>query len=315
MQSTAHACALEATLREFEAHLYDEERAAATVKRYVHDAAHFLSFLREQGTAKEENHGDAFTAERDEMENADISRPRYVIRKTDTIAYKEHLLRSYSVGSVNTMLSSVSRYLDFCGAGAMKVKQVRVQNSHFQEEDKSLSLKDYRRLIIAARRKNAGLAIGMETLAMTGARVSELAFFTVSAVKSGRITIQNKGKRRVILIPAELRRRLLIFAKARGLKSGCIFMTRGGKVKDRSNFWREMKALSGKTKVAWAKIFPHNLRHLFARMYYRKTRDLPGLADVLGHSSLNVTRIYTAEPETAILTRMNQVISAMAVPE
>lgn len=219
------------------------------------------------------------------------------------------------MGSVNTMLSSVSRYLDFCGAGAMKVKQVRVQNSHFQEEDKSLSLKDYRRLIIAARRKNAGLAIGMETLAMTGARISELAFFTVSAVKSGRITIQNKGKRRVILIPAELRRRLLIFAKARGLKSGCIFMTRGGKVKDRSNFWREMKALSGKAKVAWGKIFPHNLRHLFARMYYRKTRDLPGLADVLGHSSLNVTRIYTAESETAILTRMNQVISAMAVPE
>ena len=316
MQSTGHACVLDISLGEFEAHLYDEERAAATIKRYVHDAAHFLSFISERVTAKEDVQGDAIP-EKAIAKNESTGRdcPAYTITKADTIAYKEYLLSHYSVRSVNTMLSSVSRYLDLCGASALKVRQVRVQNSHFQEQSRNLEIKDYHRLLRTARQKNASLAIGMEALAMTGARISELAFFTVSAVKSGRITIQNKGKRRVILIPGVLQRKLLIYAKARGIGKGCIFTTRGGKIKDRSNFWKEMKALAGPAGVLPDKVFPHNLRHLFARMYYRRTKDLPGLADVLGHSSLNVTRIYTAEPETAILTRMSQVIAAITLPE
>lgn len=277
MQSTGHPCALTRTLAEFEAQLYEEERAAATVKRYVHDAAHFLRFLLDRGTAREDLNGDATPTE-DTFGNQHPGRdcPTFNITKSDTIAYKEYLLQHYALRSVNTMLSSVSRYLDFCGASGMKVKQVRVQNSQFQEQDRNLGVKDYHRLILAARRKNLGLAVGMETLAMTGVRISELGFFTVSAVKNGRVTIQNKGKRRVILIPAALKRKLIIYAKARGIENGCIFTTRGGKIKDRSNFWREMKALAKAAKVTPGKIFPHNLRHLFARTYYRKTKDLPG---------------------------------------
>lgn len=316
MQSTGHACVLEASLREFEAHLYDEERAAATITRYVHDAAHFLSFLSARGTAKEDYQRDATSKDHIKaLGHRGSENSSYMITKADTIAYKEYLLKHYAVRSVNTMLSSIGRYLDFCGASEMKVRPVKVQTTLYLEQDRNLDLKEYRRLLIAARRKKAGLAIGMETLAMTGARISELAFFTVSAVRNGRIVVQNKGKRRIILIPAALKNKLLVHAKAIGLESGCIFVTRGGKVKDRSNFWKEMKALAGAANVLSSKIFPHNLRHLFARVYYQRTRDLPGLADVLGHASLNVTRIYTAEAEASILTRMNQVVSAIMVPD
>lgn len=313
MQSTSHACALTRTLSEFEAHLYDEERAAATVQRYMHDAAHFLGFLSQSAAAKEKENTEKAAEKSAKQQASPGQSPVYT--KRDTIAYKEYLLNHYSVRSVNTMLSSVNRFLDFCGASELKVRQVKMQTSHFQETDRNLDLKDFHKLLLTARRRNAGLAMGMETLAMTGARISELAFFTVQAVKSGRIAIQNKGKRRIILIPKELRRKLLIYARARNVENGCIFVTRNGKIKDRSNFWREMKALAAEARVVPGKIFPHNLRHLFARMYYRRTKDLPGLADVLGHSSINITRIYTSEPETAIMTRMNQVISAMLLPE
>ena len=134
----------------------------------------------------------------------------------------------------------------------------------------------------------------METIAATGIRISELSAFTVEAVKKNRILITNKGKYRRIFLPKELRRRLLFHARIRGLDKGLIFVTKNGRPKTRSNIWREMKSLKEKAGVSGEKIFPHNLRHLFARMYYDMTRDLAGLADLLGHSSLNVTRIYTS---------------------
>ena len=158
-----------------------------------------------------------------------------------------------------------------------------------------MTKQDYKNLIEAAKsRHNSQLAMSIEALAATGARVSELVFFTVESIKKGAITISNKGKHRTILISDALKKKLLYYAVKNGITQGCIFVTRNGKPKDRSNLWREMKALGVISKVPEQKIFPHNLRHLFARAYYKLTNDIAGLADLLGHSNLDVTRIYTA---------------------
>lgn len=252
----------------FEIFLRERESAPATICKYLADIRTFCRYLG----------GDRR------------------LSKQRILAYKEWLLCSgYAVSSANSMLTALNQYLDFAGLAALKVRRYKVQKNLFLTEEKELTPEEYRRLIRAAREEGrAQLALCMETIAATGIRISELSAFTVEAVKKNRILITNKGKYRRIFLPKELRRRLLFHAKIRGLDKGLIFVTKNGRPKTRSNIWREMKSLKEKAGVSGEKIFPHNLRHLFARMYYDMTRDLAGLADLLGHSSLNVTRIYTS---------------------
>ena len=253
--------------REFETYLYERENAGATISKYRTDLKCFLQFLGE-----------------DKM-----------VDKARLLSYKEWLIERYAVSSVNSMLAALNQFLEFCGYGQMKVRRVKTQKNLFRQEEKELTAKEYRRLVRAAR--SAGkiqLALIMEAIAVTGVRVSELRYFTVEQVKRGRIEVRNKGKYRRIFLTTDIRKKLLCFAKFRKIIKGCVFVTNSGKPKDRSNLWSEMIALKEKAGVKGEKIFPHNLRHLFARVYYQTTKDMAGLADVLGHSSLNVTRIYTS---------------------
>ena len=257
----------EEKLLEFEAYLYERENAEATIRKYKSDAGAFLRYLGEERRAD----------------------------KSRVMAYKEWLIENYAVSSVNSMLASVNQFLTFLGYREMTVKPVKVQRNLFLKEEKELSRQEYKKLVKTARKEGKEqLALCMETIASTGIRISELQFFTVERVEKGRIEILNKGKYRRIFLTEEIRRKLLHFCKKSGLQQGQIFVTRTGKPKDRSNLWKEMKKLKEKAGICASKIFPHNFRHLFARAYYSCTKDLAGLADLLGHSSLNVTSIYTS---------------------
>lgn len=204
------------------------------------------------------------------------------------------------------MLAALNQFLDFLGLGILKIKRVKIQKSLFLREEKELTIEEFKRLLkTAAKEGKEQLALCMETIVSTGIRVSELKFFTVEEVKKEDIVISNKGKYRKILLPKELRRKLLQFAKRQAITKGPIFVTRNGKPKSRTSIWKEMKALKQKAGVEGSKIFPHNLRHLFARMYYEVTKDLVGLGDLLGHSSLNVTRIYTSNTRKIYQKRLD----------
>lgn len=265
-------------IREFEIYLYERENAEATIKKYMTDIKTFFRYL-----------GDDLR-----------------IDKKKIMDYKKRLLQSYTVNSVNSMLAALNQFLDFLGLGILKIKRVKIQKSLFLREEKELTIEEFKRLLkTVAKEGKEQLALCMETIVSTGIRVSELKFFTVEEVKKEDIVISNKGKYRKILLPKELRRKLLQFAKRQAITKGPIFVTRNGKPKSRTSIWKEMKALKQKAGVEGSKIFPHNLRHLFARMYYEVTKDLVGLGDLLGHSSLNVTRIYTSNTRKIYQKRLD----------
>lgn len=251
----------------FREYLNQRENADATIKKYITDISTFLRYLNNEST----------------------------IDKQKLLDYKEWLLRRYAVSSVNSMLAALNQFLEFLNLSFLKVKRVKVQNNLFLKDEKELTKEEYRRLVkTAAEEGREQLALCIETIASTGIRISELEFFTVESVRRDYIEIVNKGKYRRIFLPKVLRQKLILFARKHGVQKGAIFVTRNGKPKNRSNIWREMKALKEKAGISGNKVFPHNLRHLFARIYYSVTKDLAGLADLLGHSSLNVTRIYTS---------------------
>ena len=255
----------ETQLKAFEDYLYERENARATIQKYKSDAATFLRYLGNERR----------------------------VDKSRVLAYKEWLVTHYAVSSVNSMLASVNQFLIFLECRELTVKPLKVQRSLFLKEEKELSKEEYRKLVKTARQEGKEqIALCMETIAATGIRISELRYFTVEKVKKGRIEICNKGKYRRIFLTDDIRKKLLHYCKTAGVREGQIFVTRTGKPKDRSNLWKEMKRLKEKAGVCASKIFPHNFRHLFARVYYTCTKDLAGLADLLGHSSLNVTRIY-----------------------
>ena len=208
--------------------------------------------------------------------------------------WREHLLeRGYAPVTVNSMLSAVNRFLKFLGREDCKIKFLRVQRSAFREQDRELTRAEYQRLLdTAAAEGQERLGLLMETICSTGIRVSEVQYITVDAVRAGRAEISLKGKIRTILLPAKLCRKLLKYARKNKTASGEIFLTRSGKPLSRKQIWREMKALCKKAGVESSKVFPHNLRHLFATVFYKVCRDIVKLADVLGHSSINTTRIY-----------------------
>lgn len=247
--------------------LKEQERAAATIRKYEHDLQLFCAYLREAPLTKER-----------------------------VIEWKQELLSQYAPATVNCMLAVVNGYLRFMGWPLLCARLLKIQRTVFLDEKKELTRAEYTRLIRAAReQENERLALVIQTICATGIRVSELQFITAEAVYRGRAEICNKGKHRLIFLPEKLRRLLKAYLRKQKKTAGAVFTTRTGRPLDRSNIWRAMKALCERAGVLPDKVFPHNLRHLFARTFYGMEKDLGRLADILGHSSINTTRIYTAE--------------------
>ena len=234
----------ESEIEKFADYLYQKENAKATINKYMADIKKFLSFL------------------------ADDKR----INKKVLLQYKEWLAQKYAVNSVNSMLAALNQFLKFLNVGKLKVKRIKVQKQPFLQDQKELTEKECRKLIATAMAEGKEqLALCIETIACTGIRISEIKFFTVERVKSGKIENYNKAKYRRIFLPKVLQRKLLSYCHNNQIAEGWIFVTKNGKLKDRSNIWREMKRLKEKAGVAESKIFPHNFRHLFARIYYKVT--------------------------------------------
>ena len=252
------------SISEFEAWLVSEERSAGTISKYLRDITAFSTWLGGGEVCKE-----------------------------SVASWKEHLLKKeYSPVTINSMLAAVNTYCRFAGINC-KVRFLRIQKKLFCEESRELTKSEYDRLIdTAVQRGKECIAMIIETIGATGIRVSELKYMTVEAARAGRAQISLKGKIRTILLPGKLCRKLLKYAKKNKIASGELFITRSGKGISRKQVWAEMKAICEKAGVAASKVFPHNLRHLFARIYYGITRDIAKLADLLGHSSVETTRIY-----------------------
>lgn len=260
----------------FENHLSEQEKSPSTIEKYIRDVRAFSAFAE-----------------------------RKTITKETVILYKKHLQENYAVRSVNSMLASVNCFLSFLGWHGLKVKSLKLQQQVFCPEEKELTKAEYYRLCTAAKRKhNERLNLILQTICGTGIRVSELHYITVEAVKHGEAVVNCKAKTRTIFIVKELKQKLLRYAAEQGIKSGMIFVTRTGKPISRTNIWRDMKALCKEANVNPQKVFPHNLRHLFARVFYGIEKDIAKLADILGHSSINTTRIYIISTGTEHRKRM-----------
>ena len=199
--------------------------------------------------------------------------------------------QGYALRSVNSMLAAVNSFLTFCGLTDCRVRLCRMQREIYQRAERELSRAEYLRLLRAAE-GDRRLWLLMQTICSTGIRVSELNYFTVEAVRRGEVSVACKNKSRKILLPGKLQKLLLRYARAIGITGGVIFRTRNSKPLDRSNIWAAMKRLCARAKIDPGKVFPHNLRKLFARTFYDLEKDIAKLADVLGHSSINTTRIY-----------------------
>ena len=245
--------------------LREDERSAGTIENYLRHIRAFAAWVQGRPVTKE------LAAE-----------------------WKEHLVSSdYCPGTINTMLVSLNRFFGFLGWNDCQVKTLRIQRRLFREDCKELTRKEYQRLIAAAQSTGRErLMLLMETICSTGIRVSEVKYITVEALKLGKAEISLKGKIRTILLPNKLCRKLLKYAKKQRTASGKVFLTRNGTGLSRKQIWAEMKSVCEKARVAASKVFPHNLRHLFARTFYKVCRDVARLADVLGHSSIETTRIY-----------------------
>lgn len=251
-------------IAEFEEHLILEERSVATIQKYIRDVKAFMAYAQNGAISKE-----------------------------IVIAYKKYLQENYAVRSVNSMLASINSFFSLFGWNDLKVKSLKLQQQVFCPEEKELTKEEYTRLCrTAERRHNERLCLILQTICGTGIRVSELQYITVEVVKHGEAVVNCKAKTRSVFIVKELRQKLLRYAAEQNIKSGMIFVTRTGKPISRTNIWREMKALCVEANVNPEKVFPHNLRHLFARVFYGIEKDIAKLADILGHSSINTTRIY-----------------------
>ena len=256
---------MEKELQKFAAHLAQEERSTGTIEKYIRDVRHLQNWL------------DGRTVTRETIGN-----------------WRDALLRDgFAPVTINSMLAAVNSFLRFCGREDCRVKSLRIQRRLFRDTTRELTRGEYQRLWETAHAEGKErLALLMESICATGIRVSEVRYLTVEAVRAGRTEISLKGKIRTILLPAKLCRRLLKYAKAQKIASGEIFVTRSGKSLSRWQIWAELKAICKQAGVMASKVFPHNLRHLFARTFYQVTRDVAQLADVMGHSRIETTRIY-----------------------
>ena len=249
----------------YAAHLREEERSEATIEKYVRNVSRFLEWI----SGKE-------------------------LTKELVIQYKATL--EGAVATVNGAISAVNSLLAFLGKSECRVKQLHVQRQTYRSEDKELTKEELHRLIRTAEGMgDYRLARAIETIAATGIRVSELRYFTVEALREREVVITNKGKTRTVMLTKDLAVKLTKYAKENGIRRGEIFVTRSGRSLARTQLWAEMKALCKRAGVEETKVFPHNLRHLFAVVYYRLHKDIAKLADLLGHSNINTTRIYLIE--------------------
>ena len=260
----------------YEKCLRQEEKSQATLEKYMRDIRHFLAFLEDRTVSKEE-----------------------------TIAYKEYLAQNYAPVSVNSMLVAVNGFLRFFGMQKCCVRLLKIQRQIFCREEKELTRQEYKRLVQAAAGTQTSYVL--QTICGTGIRVSELQYITAEAVYQGKAAVNCKNKTRIIFIPGPLQKLLKEYMKKTGLQSGPVFLGKNKKPLDRSYIWRKMKELCRTAEVAPEKVFPHNLRHLFARVFYIIEKDIVRLADLLGHSSINTTRIYTMETGDQHISRMEQV--------
>ena len=249
-------------------YLEQAEKSRATIEKYADVIARFVHFLGKQELSKEV-----------------------------VIAFKEKLvLDGYRPRTVNAMLCAINGFLGYLGKYDLQVKGLRLQNSTFRSNDRTLSKDEYKRLLKVAC-NNERLYMVLRTICSTGIRVSELQHFTVEAVKTGSVCIRCKGKIRKILVPEELQKELMKYCRRKNIVTGIIFRTRNGNPLDRCYIWSEMKKLAVKAGVAKEKVFPHNLRKLFATTFYQFGNNIANLADVLGHSSIDTTRIYVMTTE------------------
>lgn len=261
---------------QFKEHLILEERSKNTIEKYMRDIKAFLLFLSDT-----------------------------MLTKEVVIDYKKQLQENYAVRSVNSMLASINSLFDYLGWIELKVRSIKLQQQIYCHEEKELTKAEYERLCRTAERKhNQRLSLILQTICGTGIRVSELRFITAEAVKNGEAIVSLKGKTRSVFIVKQLKQKLLRYAAEQGIKSGYIFITRTGKPISRTNIWRDMKSLCEEANVNPNKVFPHNLRHLFARVFYGIEKDIAKLADILGHSSINTTRIYIISTGTEHRQRM-----------
>lgn len=255
---------MEEQVRQYMRYLEGEEKSMATRQQYKRDIARFFLF----------------------MGNRPLTREL-------VISYKQALQESYLPATVNVKLAALNGFFSFMERDDLKVKRLRMQSAPFCAKEKELTRAEYLRLLAAAkRRNNKRLYLLLQAICGTGIRVSELKFITVQAVRQGEAIVQLKGKTRVILIPGKLKKALREYIRQNSIASGPVFVTKSGRPLDRSNIWKMMKALCKEAGVNRSKVFPHNLRHLFARSFYGMEKDIAKLADILGHSSINTTRVY-----------------------
>lgn len=263
-------------IENFRKNLELQEKSTSTIEKYIRDVKAFSVYAENSAITKEK-----------------------------VIAYKKYLGNNYAVRSVNSMLASINSLFSFLGWHDLRVKSLKLQQQVFCPEEKELTKAEYARLCkTAERKKNKRLNLILQTICGTGIRVSELQYITVEAAKQGEAVVNCKAKTRSVFIVKELKQKLLRYAAEQNIKIGMIFVTRTGKPISRTNIWREMKALCVEANVNPEKVFPHNLRHLFARVFYGIEKDIAKLADILGHSSINTTRIYIISTGTEHRKRM-----------
>lgn len=251
----------------FERYLYEEERSDNTIEKYMRDIRIFSKWLGGKTVDKS------------------------VVRQ-----YKNELYKRYAPKSVNSVLSSLNALFMYNNWYDLKIKALKIQRRIFVDKKKELTKSEYERLLITAKnKKNERLYYLMQTIASTGLRVSEIKYVTCDAVRAGQTMIYCKGKIRQIFLPTKLCKMLKEYIKYRNIKSGSIFISKSGRPLDRSNIWKMLKKLCETAGVSKDKVFPHNFRHLFARTFYSVKKDIVRLADILGHSSVETTRIYTME--------------------
>ena len=274
-------------LTAYEQYLREEERSRATVEKYLRDVRKFREYLYLSGEA--------------------------AFQKEQVLAYKQYLNEHYKTTSVNSMLAAINSFFDYLGWGECKVKLFRIQRVQFSEKEKELTEKDYERLVHTAERKgDTRMSMLLQTIGSTGIQISELRFITVESLETGRADIYSKGKSRIALLPVELVKVLKKYCRRAEIRTGSIFITRNGKMMDRSNISKRMKQLGREAGVDTAKVFPHNFRHLFARVFYSIEKDVVRLMDLLGHSNISTTRIYTMSTEEQPRRQMSRMRMVLA---
>jgi len=252
-------------ISDFSTYLKSEEKSANTIEKYIRDVRAFLVYANSRTVTKEL-----------------------------VIEYKSHLLsKHYATRSINSMLASLNSLFTYLGWADCRVKSIRFQQQVYRSEEKELTKSEYMRLVNTAKQQgNERLSLLLQTICGTGIRVSELQYITVEAVRCGQAVVSLKRKTRTVFIPRKLQNKLLLYITNHGIRTGAIFITRNRKPLSRTSIWHDMKQLCAQAGVNPQKVFPHNLRHLFARIFYSLEKDIAKLADILGHSSINTTRIY-----------------------